>query len=218
MGQASDMSFSYSDAELTYQGGDLAGLFCDRNNFKNAAFWRMVQDILRFNRKVKVDRSKQTLGEFLRSQRYGRYFADKYLFAHVCGHLVITRGIHFGFSSAFFISIFAQPRFGEHLHRPQWMTVRGGSQRYIDALCATKRWRYRLSEPVQGIVTGAQCEVVTRAGHHAADAVVLACHSDQAATLLSATKHPAQPVLSQMKYQQNAVFLHADSRWVVAVA
>jgi predicted NAD/FAD-binding protein len=214
VGQASDMSFSYSDTELTYQGGDLAGLFCDRNNFKNAAFWRMVRDILRFNRAVKGDRSEQTLGDFLASQRYGTYFADKYLLPMCAAIWSSPAKSILDFPVHFLFDFLRNHGLVNIWRRPQWMTVKGGSQQYINALCATKRWRYRLSELVQRVVTGGSCSVETLTGRYAADAVVLACHSDQAASLLATSAHPAQPALSQMKYQRNTVFLHADSRWV----
>ena len=49
---SSEMSFAVSLAEpgIEWAGSSLATLFAQRSNLARPAFWRMLQDILRFNR------------------------------------------------------------------------------------------------------------------------------------------------------------------------
>ncbi|MFZ9115661.1 MAG: FAD-dependent oxidoreductase, partial [Burkholderiaceae bacterium] len=44
-----------------------------------------------------------------------------------------------------------------------------------------------------------------------ADAVVLACHADQAAKILRGADHPAQPLLHAIGFQPNKAYLHLDA-------
>ena len=54
--RASDMSFSVrcDRTGLEYQGGTLLGLFAQRRNLFRPSFYRMLGDILRFNREAPV--------------------------------------------------------------------------------------------------------------------------------------------------------------------
>ena len=83
--QKTEMSFSVrNDAiDLEYNGHTLDTLFAQRKNLVSPSFWRMLMDIVRFNRQVKneaVSRSWQTLGQYLDAHRFGSLFRDNYLF------------------------------------------------------------------------------------------------------------------------------------------
>jgi predicted NAD/FAD-binding protein len=71
--RASDMSFSVrcDRTGLEYQGGGLLGLFAQRRNLFRPSFYRMLRDILRFNREAPglLDRDDETstLDDYLRA-------------------------------------------------------------------------------------------------------------------------------------------------------
>jgi len=84
---ASEMTFSVSlpGADLEWAGADLGSLFAQRRNLLRPAFWRMVRDILRFNRVSQrlladVRGSGLTLGQLLDRDGYSLEFRDWYLF------------------------------------------------------------------------------------------------------------------------------------------
>ena len=52
----------------------------------------------------------------------------------------------------------------------------------------------------------------TDLGHEDFDAVVLACHSDQALALLEAPSSAEQRLLGAIRYQRNRALLHLDER------
>ncbi len=66
--------------------------------------------------------------------------------------------------------------------RPRWRTVRGGSQRYVEAIAAPWRERLRLSAPVRRIERLPDRVLVAADGCETEDfdEVVIATHSDQA--------------------------------------
>ncbi|HAU15213.1 MAG TPA: FAD-dependent oxidoreductase, partial [Gammaproteobacteria bacterium] len=53
----SEMSFSVrcDRTGLEYNGASLNSLFCQRRNLINLSFWRMIKDIMRFNRQAIED-------------------------------------------------------------------------------------------------------------------------------------------------------------------
>ena len=66
--------------------------------------------------------------------------------------------------------------------RPQWRTVSGGSQSYVQCLLGQLRGRVRTGTEVQRVRrTGGAVAVETLAGERLTfDAVVLGCHGDEA--------------------------------------
>ena len=81
----SDMSFSVrrDQTGLEYQGSSLSGLFAQRRNLVRPSFYRMLLDVLRFNRQsLKLLQGEDfdlELGQYLDRNRYSREFIDHYL-------------------------------------------------------------------------------------------------------------------------------------------
>ena len=81
----SDMSFSVrcDKTGLEYQGSSLNGLFAQRRNLVRPSFYRMLLDVLRFNRQslelLQGEDYELELGEYLDRNRYSREFIDHYL-------------------------------------------------------------------------------------------------------------------------------------------
>ncbi|NOT82434.1 MAG: FAD-dependent oxidoreductase, partial [Gallionella sp.] len=82
---ASDMSFSVQIQRdnLEWSGTSLATLFGDKRNLFRPKFWRMVMDVLRFNRQSLLLLTEQdnglSLGEYLARERYSEAFKQWYL-------------------------------------------------------------------------------------------------------------------------------------------
>ena len=95
--------------------------------------------------------------------------------------------------------------------RPNWLTVRGGSSRYVEAITRPLGERLRLSTPVRRIDRFDDRVEVTPSGGEPErfDEVVLATHSNQALAMLSPTPAEAE-VLGAIPYQENEVVLHTD--------
>jgi predicted NAD/FAD-binding protein len=96
--------------------------------------------------------------------------------------------------------------------RPKWMTVKGGSQRYVEKLMGPFAHRLRLSCPVARVRRfDDRVELTPVDGPtESFDQVVLACHSDQALKLLADPITPEREILGAIPYQANEAVLHTD--------
>jgi predicted NAD/FAD-binding protein len=119
-----------------------------------------------------------------------------------------------GFPARFFVDFFDRHGFLSVDERPQWYAVTGGSREYVRALTAPFRDRVRTNTPVEQVRRlPHEVAVRTRGGaleHH--DAVVFACHSDQALRLLADASTEEREILDAFPYQKNVTTLHTDAR------
>ena len=82
--QASEMSFSVqTTGGLEYNGTTLNSLFAQRRNLVRPPFWRMIRDILRFNREAPrlLERPDDpiSIGAYLQQNDYSPQFVDHYI-------------------------------------------------------------------------------------------------------------------------------------------
>ncbi len=220
--QPTEMSFSVSHdtARLEYAGSNLNTLFAQRANLFRPAYWRMLKDILRFNRDAVRDLDQgrigpgTRLGEYLAANRYSAEFRNWYLIP--MGAAIWssgTRGMD-EFPVEFFVRFFRNHGLLGITDRPQWRTLIGGSRSYLEPLARPFSASIRRGEAVTRISrTDDQVRLLTEsgeAGHF--DQVVLACHSDQALAMLEAPTPAEREVLGAIPYRMNDVVLHTDER------
>lgn len=218
------MSFSVCCAGtgLEYNGTNLNALFAQRRNLLRPSFYRMLADILRFNRQASewLDRldgaadDETTLGEFLYNGGYGRPFIDRYIVPMGAAIWSTDPVRMLDMPARFFIRFFSNHGLLGVNDQPCWRVIEGGSRRYVDALTAPFRDRIRLNCPVTGIRrTARQVEVRSAdGGREPFDQVVIATHSDQALRLLDDPGPAERAILGAIPYQENEVVLHTDAR------
>ncbi|EHJ94104.1 NAD(P)/FAD-dependent oxidoreductase [Vreelandella boliviensis] len=217
--QATEMSFSVHETarDFEYNGHTLGSLFAQRRNLFNPSFYRLLGDILRFNKQAtKALESEQlpahmTLGEYLDQHHYNRDFQQRYLLP--MGAAIWSASISDlrAFPLAFFVRFFRNHGLLSVNHRPQWYTLLGGSKSYIASLTAPYASRIHLNSPVTRITRDSTGVVITTSsGSQRFDQVVLACHSDQALAMLGDASSAEQEILGAMPYQDNEVVLHTD--------
>ncbi len=217
--QPSDMSFSVTCASsgLEYNGTTLNSLFAQRSNALRPAFWRMIRDILRFNREaprlLDAPDDTCTLGDYLDMQGYSGQFVEHYILP--MGAAIWSAGTETlrSFPARYFVRFFHNHGMLTVDDRPQWLTVRGGSARYVEKLTAPFRDRIRLRTPVESVRRSPAGVFVKPADAPAErfDRVFFACHSDQALRLLADANAIERDVLGAMRYQRNDVVLHTDT-------
>jgi len=90
--------------------------------------------------------------------------------------------------------------------------IKGGSRQYVNKLVAGHRDRIRLNSPVQCIRRfGNHVELKSATGgSELFDYVFLACHSDQALSLMKDATSEEREVLGAIRYQPNEAVLHTD--------
>lgn len=229
-----DMSLSVSadHAGVEWCGRSLRTVFAQPKNLVSPTFWRMLRDILRFNREATrlLLLSEQgapdlrTLGEVLDALRLSPAFESLYLLpmAGAIWSCPLSQMREMPFAS--FARFCVNHGLLQIFNRPQWRSVRGGSFRYIQRLQAALRdeqasVEFRTHHEVRAVVPAAPGARARLTGWDSlkgtdfvleADAVILAGHTDQSARLLAGSGHPAQAWLARFHYQNNTAYLHTD--------
>ena len=211
--QPTDMGFSVrcDRSGLEYNGSSLRQLFVQKRNLLDPSFYRMLRDIVRFNRAapaaVRNGAGTATLGEYLQTARYSRRLAEHYLVPMGSALWSIPRRTVLDMPAAFFVRFFEQHGMLQVDGRLQWRVVQGGSRRYVEALVAPFRDRIRLATPVHEV---RRLHARVAVDGESFDQVILACHADQALALLADPSPQEQAVLGALPYQKNEVVLHTD--------
>ncbi len=218
--QPSDMSFSVQSAAsgLEYNGTSLNRLFAQRRNLLRPSFHRMLRDILRFYREagelLEGFNHTTTLGEYLEQNRYGDEFVNDHIIPMGAAIWSADPARMHEFPAQNFVRFFHNHGFLQRKDRPRWRVVRGGSQRYVDALTRPFAERILLSTPVESI-TRRQAGVEIRCKQcdpQRFDEVVIATHSDQALQMLADPSPAEREILGAIGYQRNDTTLHSDAR------
>ncbi len=217
----SDMSFSVQARAdgLEWSGADLAAVFAQRRNLARPAFWHMLAQVMRFNRlaTAEADRSDGTtplesLGDFLDRHGFSIAFRDWYLLPMIACIWSCPPRHMLDFPLATLVRFCRNHGLLQVRDRPQWLTVQGGGREYVRRML-TRLHDVRLSTPVRGLRRdGANVWLRTAHGEERFDAVVLACHSDQALRLLGSDATVSErEVLGAIRYQPNDAVLHTDT-------
>ena len=217
--QPSLMSFSVSsgDGRLEYNGAGLNALFAQRRNVLRPPFYRMIRDILRFNRMAMAtlpyEAEGQTVGRYLRSHGYSREFMDNYLVPMAAAIWSAEPVAIHDMPVQFLVRFFDNHGLLQLKDRPVWRVIKGGSREYVEKMVAGHRDRIRLDTPVEAVIRRQSgVEIVSeRFGREWYDAVFLACHSDQALALLDAPTALEREVLGAIRFQDNEAVLHTDA-------
>jgi predicted NAD/FAD-binding protein len=212
--QPSTMSFSVrlDDPELEYNGSTFRQLFAQASNLVRPRFYRMLADIVRFNKSAPTaiahGAASMTLGEYIGSTRYSRAFIDHYLVPMGAAIWSSPAERVLDMPAAFFVRFFENHGMLTIDDRPEWRTVKGGSARYVETLTSPFADRIRLNTPVQRIRRTDDHVLVNGERF---DEVVIACHSDQALGMLDDPSDVEREILEALPYQSNEVVLHTDT-------
>lgn len=216
--QPTMMSFAVQDAGsgLEYNAGSLDALFCQRRNLVSKRFWGMLGDLARFYRAapalLDLPGPGPTLGQYLTENGYGEAFRDQHLIPMASALWSSPATEILAFPAKYLVRFMANHHMLQLYQRPAWQVVQGGSRSYIDAMQACWSVQVRLQTPVRGIARDAQgVSVRCAAGSERFDQVVLACHSDQALSLLSDASPAERDILGAITYQNNDTVLHTDA-------
>jgi uncharacterized protein len=216
--QDGEMSFSMSCAlsGLEYSGSSLNTLFAQRRNLLRPAFYRMLSEILRFNRLSDTlinAPPAQNLADFLAEHQFSGPVVDDYLVPMAAAIWSSDPLLILDFPAAYFGRFFHNHGLLSVNNRPQWRTICGGSRNYVAPLIAPFRDKVQLNTPVESI-RRAPDHVLVKARNQETerfDQVVLACHSDQALSMLADATLAEREILGAIAFQDNDTILHTDS-------
>lgn len=219
----SQMGFSVQHRErgLEWCGNDLNGLFAQRANLLSPGFLRMLVELLRFNRlctRLAERGDDRELAEsveaFLRREGFGALFRDAYLLPMIACIWSCPTEQMLAFPIGTMIRFCHNHGLLQIDGRPRWLTVKGGSREYVERLRG-QLGDVRTAQAVRGVqrlspAEGGGVRVHCDAGSEDFAAVIMACHSDQALTLLAQPSRHERELLGAIRYQPNRAVLHLD--------
>ena len=161
--QKTEMSFSVKCERslLEYNGNNLDTLFAQRSNLLRPKFYKMIADILRFNREAtesitishnNQDLNNLSLGDFLHNNNYSEIFINKYIVPMGAAIWSTKPGDMFSFPARFFFNFFLNHGLLSVNDRPQWYVIKGGSKRYVKKLISGFEDKIRTNCALEKIV------------------------------------------------------------------
>ncbi len=221
--QASDMSFGVKCERtgLEYNGTSLNTLFAQRRNLLRPSFYRMIRDILRFNREslelLTLPEPGPSLGSYLETHRYSREFIEHYMVPMGAAIWSASHENMWKFPGRYLVQFFKNHGMLSVDERPTWRVIKGGSQRYAEKLIAPFRNQIHLNSPVESMGRFPDYVEIRskmdRRDYRALrfDHVIIATHSDQALSMLADPSPTEKEVLEAIHYQENEAVLHTDT-------
>ena len=211
----SDMSFSvFSEKNnFEYNGTSINSLFSQRKNLVNFRFLKMIFEILRFNKQaIKLQSKTITLSQYLKKNNYSDFFCNNYILP--MGAAIWSSDIKtiLNFPAHFFISFFKNHGMLSIYNRPQWLTISGGSEKYVKKLTSSFKNKIRLNSKIKKINRYKNhISIEDNRSKEKYDYIFFACHSDEALNMLSKPTADEITILKALPYQENEVILHTDS-------
>ena len=217
--QDTEMSFAVTvnEGELEYSGNNLNTMFAQRSNLLSPKHWKMITEILRFNKRAKSDlQSKEfnsmDLGEYLSLHGFSDRMRDYYLLpmAAAIWSCPVDQMMRFPVGS--FLQFFENHGLLNIEDRPQWESVVNGSHQYLKAILALQSFEVKLNRPVQSVDKTDFGMVVNCVGgeKQVFDDVVFASHADETYAMLGESLKNEYSLLENFKYQENIAYLHSD--------
>lgn len=217
----SDMTYALSVANGRFEWGaeNLNTIFGQRSNLLKPSFYRLFSEVIRFNEgaeKVVADRPDISLGALIETMGLSERFRQLYLLPMSGAIWSSPPRQMLDFPAAVFVQFFRNHGLLSMSGQPQWRTVDGGSEKYVSRILQSLGSRIRTNCGAASVERKPGQVTVQLANGDAQvfDHVVLACHSDEALSLLADKTEAENQALGAIRYQKNDAILHRDPRFM----
>lgn len=214
----SDMSFGVSihNGWLEY-GSD--GMFAQIRNWFRLSYYKMLWDIIRFNKKAEsyIERDTNvTLGQCLDELNMGEWFRNYYLLAMGAAIWSCPIETVMKFPAKTYVRFFKNHGLLNLIKRPQWYSVDGGSREYVSRLTNAIKDRVEFRLGAHKVYRdGGKLTVEDVTGEKKIyDEVVFACHADEALQLIDNPTDSERDILGAFQYQDNQIIVHRDDSFM----
>ncbi|WP_421716976.1 NAD(P)/FAD-dependent oxidoreductase [Arcobacter arenosus] len=218
--EKSDMSFAFWDktSNIAYNGQSLKGMFVQKKNLFNLSHYKMISDILDFNKKANDDletNSKDldvSLEEYLKP--YSKYFKDRYIIPMGASIWSTPTQKMNEFPARTFLTFFKNHGLlGVDTHH-QWLTVSNGSINYVNKIKSKISGKIFLNSNIISVKREDDKVYITTKedGELEYDKVVFALHAPDVLSILDEPSVEELTILSCFKYKKNNAVLHNDTK------
>lgn len=219
---ASDMSLSIQilGQGLEWGGKDLASVFAQKRNLLYPPFYRMLLDIMRFNKNAQsllslCENSTQiTLRDLLEEQKFSAEMRDWYIVPMAAAIWSTPAEKILDFPAATFLRFCINHHLLQVEGRPQWKTVKGGARVYVEKMLAEISEKSLDCAVLSATRQPTGVLLTTEKGDFKFDKVLFATHADQTLKILKDASEMENKILSQFHFQKNQAIVHLDSSFL----
>ena len=217
--EKSDMSFSFwnKTTNNAYNGESLKGLFFQKKNLLSLSHYKMINDIIKFNKKANKDLQNdsfeldKSLGEYIKN--FSAPFKQRYLIPMGASIWSTPSNKMNEFPARTFLNFFKNHGLlGVNTHH-QWLTVSNGSINYVEKILEKISGKCIKNSGIKKIRRlKTKVELIFENDEILAyDKVVLAMHAPDALELLADATTKEKEILSAFKFKKNYALLHNDN-------
>jgi predicted NAD/FAD-binding protein len=212
------LSVSCCPQRLEYATTDLRSLFPSFKVLSSYAQYQLLADIRRFNRTIGQaveNHPDEALGDYLHRQSYSQRFINCHIVPLCMAQWSKAAFDVLQMPLRYVATFVAQHGLLTMDDKPHWRVIRRGATHYLEAFERQFRGTIKLHTPVRQVArTNGYVEVLTDEGSTDYDAVVIACHSDQALGILEQPTSLEQQLLGAVRYKSTRVVLHSDESFM----
>lgn len=211
------LSVQILSKNLEWGGTNLSTLFAQKKNLLRPAFFRMVIDLLRFNRQAPQLLAKLqgdtniTLRQLLAENGFSKEFQDWYIIPMAAAIWSTPANKILEFPAFTFLQFGLNHSLFQVDGRPIWRTIEGGAREYVRRITDRIPNKYLNTEISSLRRINGKVELKTKAGVLMFDQVVFATHADQARETLIDQDEQESDVLAAFRFQKNRAIVHFDS-------
>ena len=201
-----EMSFSVNSKFLIWNSKE----FFNFSFLKNLKKIKLLIDIMKFNYLAKNFKNKENIGKWLKTYNFSNLFIESYL-------LPMTSAIWSSTSKG--IAKYPAESMNGFLNnhgllnlydRPQWYSVLGGSNTYIEKLLDLKIFDVKLNSKVKINRSDNKIFISNRGESEEYDLLIMANHPNQIEECLEDLSEKEKQATDSIKYQKNLTILHGD--------
>ena len=210
------LSVQLLNEKIEWGGTSIGTLFAQKANLIRPGFYRMVVDILRFNRiaPIMLERLKgnaqKTLHDLILEYRFSKELQDWYLIPMAAAIWSTPASKILEFPALSFLQFCLNHNLLQVEGRPIWRTIEGGSRQYVKKIVDKISNKY-LNCDLQAVYRS-NGEVLLKCsdGLFQFDKVIFATHADQTRKLLTDINTQESEILSAFPFQNNRAVVHSD--------
>ena len=201
-----EMSFSVNSKFLIWNSKE----FFNFSFLKNPKKIKLLIDIMRFNYLAKNFKNKESIGKWLKTYNFSNLFIESYL-------LPMTSAIWSSTSKG--IANYPAESMNSFLNnhgllnlydRPQWYSVLGGSNTYVEKLLDLKIFDVELNSKVKINRSHNRIFISNKEESEEYDLLIMANHPNQIEECIEDLSEKEKKAMDLIKYQKNLTILHGD--------
>ncbi len=202
------MSFSVDTEDISWCSED----FKKFKFFNSLKKIRIFLEMIRFNNIASNIDSIGSIEDWLKEKKFSEFFKKNYVYPMSASIWSSSQESISRFPMKSFSRFFNNHGLLDLINRPQWFSVLGGSNTYIEKLLNHSK--------INNVIKNANISVyrekekvfvINNDEAHQYDAIIFACHANQVGELLNDMSSDEEEILSMFEYTTNKVLLHVDS-------